>query len=412
MSYHSNNNQNKCWSCDFFCGERKYKSGIFGVDSTETSSNGTCLCKRSTKYNKTVSENNWCSKYQKWGVLTSAIDKRKNEEILKKQRLEDEKNKREIEESNRIARMEQIQLERERIFLEQERKKLEYERWYMSLSRSEKIAENNRIRNEEARKKQEVEEQRRKEELEDENNYQEAAKQLQNLVTEINYKNINKAKKEYESAERLLNSVNKEKYQLFYKQGTEKLIDNKEKIALVSRRKKNKMLITMMTFISIIVALCTLSIVGYVQHNKKMEEELNYYKNETGYTVYAGNLYKFPKEMVIPSYYKGEPVTAVKKMFSAYTEELEKIIIPDTVTKIMSFAFTYDDKRLSIVIPDSVTYMESYIFTLFPGNSYFQGNHSSLMTIIYLGTKEQWNTIIYEESYEKSISNANVVFQS
>ena len=25
MSFHSNNKQNKCWSCEFFCGERKHK---------------------------------------------------------------------------------------------------------------------------------------------------------------------------------------------------------------------------------------------------------------------------------------------------------------------------------------------------------------------------------------------------
>ena len=91
MSYHSNNNQEKCWSCEFFCGERKYKTGIFLGDTTETSSTGTCSCKRSTNFNKSVSETGRCSKYQKWGVIASAIAKKENEELLRKKKQENER---------------------------------------------------------------------------------------------------------------------------------------------------------------------------------------------------------------------------------------------------------------------------------------------------------------------------------
>ena len=94
MGFHSNSNQEKCWSCEFFCGERKHKEGLFLGDSTETSSSGTCSCKRSSYNNKTVSESGWCSKYQKWGVLASYIAKKGNEEQLKtKIEMKDSKEK-------------------------------------------------------------------------------------------------------------------------------------------------------------------------------------------------------------------------------------------------------------------------------------------------------------------------------
>lgn len=47
-----------------FCGERKRKSGIFLGNSTETSKTGTCSCRNSSYFNKTVFDTNWCSKYQ------------------------------------------------------------------------------------------------------------------------------------------------------------------------------------------------------------------------------------------------------------------------------------------------------------------------------------------------------------
>ena len=182
MSYHSNNNQEKCWSCEFFCGERKYKTGIFLGDTTETSSTGTCSCKRSTNFNKSVSETGRCSKYQKWGVIASAIAKKENEELLRKQKQENERYKIEMQEEQRRAERECRELERERIALEQERKKLEYERWYASLSTEDKKTEDLRI--EEERKKDEREAEERRIRLEQEKKNREA----QRLIDEKNAK--------------------------------------------------------------------------------------------------------------------------------------------------------------------------------------------------------------------------------
>ena len=129
MSYHNNLKQDKCWSCEFFCGERIHKTGFLG-DSIQTSWQGTCSCNRSPHYNKQISESGCCSKYQKWGVIASALAKKENDEFLRKQREERQRNEREKQEEQRRAEKERRELERERIALEQERKRLEYERWY------------------------------------------------------------------------------------------------------------------------------------------------------------------------------------------------------------------------------------------------------------------------------------------
>lgn len=146
MSNHSNNQQEQCWSCEYFCGERKFRSASFG-DSTQTSSNGICSCKRSIKYNKSVSEAERCSKYQKWVVIASAIAKKEN------QRYE-----REMQEERRRAEKERKELERERLALEAERERLEYERWYSSLTPEEKVQEDLRVEEERKRREREAEE--------------------------------------------------------------------------------------------------------------------------------------------------------------------------------------------------------------------------------------------------------------
>ena len=65
--------KDKCWSCEYFCGKRDYKRGAFLGDSVSTEGRGTCSNKRSSNYNKSINDEGWCSKYQKWGVLLSAL---------------------------------------------------------------------------------------------------------------------------------------------------------------------------------------------------------------------------------------------------------------------------------------------------------------------------------------------------
>ena len=85
MSYHSNFRQDKCWSCEFFSGQREYNHGLFG-DSVHTSDKGICKCDRSQHRDKPVYEHGWCSRYQKWGVLQSTLaQKHAEQEILEMQ---------------------------------------------------------------------------------------------------------------------------------------------------------------------------------------------------------------------------------------------------------------------------------------------------------------------------------------
>ena len=81
MSYHSNFRQDKCWSCEFFSGQREYKHGLLG-DSVHTSDKGICKCDRSKQRDKPVYEHEWCSRYQKWGVLQSTLAQKKAEQEI------------------------------------------------------------------------------------------------------------------------------------------------------------------------------------------------------------------------------------------------------------------------------------------------------------------------------------------
>lgn len=73
MSVNSNFRKDKCWSCEFFSGKREYKKGAFLGGSVSADGRGKCTNKRSSEFNRDVDENRWCSKYQKWGVLQSAL---------------------------------------------------------------------------------------------------------------------------------------------------------------------------------------------------------------------------------------------------------------------------------------------------------------------------------------------------
>ena len=81
MSYHSNFRQDKCWSCEFFSGQREYNHGLLG-DSVRTSDKGICKCDRSNQRDKPVYEHGWCSRYQKWGVLQSTLAKKQAEQEI------------------------------------------------------------------------------------------------------------------------------------------------------------------------------------------------------------------------------------------------------------------------------------------------------------------------------------------
>ena len=67
-------------------------------------------------------------------------------------------------------------------------------------------------------------------------------------------------------------------------------------------------------------------------------------------------------EIVIPSIYKGKPVTSIGDYAFYYCSNLTSVTIPDSVTSIGDEAFSDCSGLTSIVIPDSVTSIGSYAF--------------------------------------------------
>ena len=104
MSSHSNFKKEKCWSCEFFSGKREYKKGLLLGDSVNTDYKGKCSNKRSLKYNHEIDDESWCSKYQKWGVLQSALaveqQKKESQRIANELKKEQQK----VETSNSPSR--------------------------------------------------------------------------------------------------------------------------------------------------------------------------------------------------------------------------------------------------------------------------------------------------------------------
>lgn len=92
MSSHSNFKKDNCWSCEYFSGKREYKKGTFLGDSAYTDTKGKCSNNRSINCNHEIFEDDWCSKYQKWGVLQSALaveeQKKESQHILNELRKE------------------------------------------------------------------------------------------------------------------------------------------------------------------------------------------------------------------------------------------------------------------------------------------------------------------------------------
>lgn len=153
--------------------------------------------------------------------------------------------------------------------------------------------------------------------------------------------------------------------------------------------------------------------------NFTLNEDNKSYLVETGDVNYEG-------VVVIPSIYKGLPVTRVEDAAFADCHNYTKIIIPDSVTYIGDAAFSGCFNLTSIImgngvtyignyltsscqnlkrvnIPDGVTHIGEYAFNdarktksiTIPVSVTYIGAHAfaSLESITYKGTKAQWNNI-------------------
>lgn len=169
MSTNSNFRKNKCWSCEFYSCKREYKKGLLFGDSVNCDNSGICSNKRSFNYyNKTVSESNYCSKYQKWGVLQAAIAREEaNQERL--QQLQSERLAK--EEERQSLEREKYEIERERQAIAREKAELEHERWYLGLTEEER----KKYDEEQVQKKAEAQEQAKLKEKESAERYRKYA---------------------------------------------------------------------------------------------------------------------------------------------------------------------------------------------------------------------------------------------
>lgn len=290
MSYHNDDNQEKCWSCEFFCGERKRKSGIFLGNSTETSKTGTCSCRNSSHFNKTVFDTNWCSKYQKWGVIASSIAEKESQERLRKQQLENAKYEQQL-------KAEQERAEKKRRELERERSALEYQRWYSSLSLEDKEKEK-------ARLTREAEENR------------------------IRYE---QEKREKEEQRRLKAELDKRK--------------RKNKIIIGA--------CLGIIFVLMLIFGIKSCYDKKAEEERIINSNLIYEYSYSmgGYVVSAGSQYECPTDFIIPSKYEGKDVVAIKENGFRHQKNLMSLTIPATIRYIGNGAFKGCSNINSVSIP-------------------------------------------------------------
>ncbi len=145
MSTHSNFKKDKCWSCEFFSAHRKLESGFIFGDSVHTDTNGTCCNSRSTDNGRTVNEEHWCSKYQKWSLLASKLaieeQKKESERIIREQKLASQR----IQESTVERTSSYTAPSRKVDFVKKEKEEAEYKKQRkINLKKSEIAKENRR----------------------------------------------------------------------------------------------------------------------------------------------------------------------------------------------------------------------------------------------------------------------------
>lgn len=105
---------------------------------------------------------------------------------------------------------------------------------------------------------------------------------------------------------------------------------------------------------------------GFCDYKADYTLGLNYTINTDGtaYSVKKGIGYREYENVVIPSTYRGLPVTAIYSSGFSNCTNMKSIVIPDSVTEIGQLSFTACKSMKSIIIPDSVTKIGNHAFAL------------------------------------------------
>lgn len=101
MPSHHYLKEEKCWSCDYFCGYRQKQSAPFIGDYIDSSDYGSCRNPSSLNNEKRVEQSDICNQYRQWVVVQDLLKKqarRQTEKQIKKQQVQEQKQK-EFEES-------------------------------------------------------------------------------------------------------------------------------------------------------------------------------------------------------------------------------------------------------------------------------------------------------------------------
>ena len=106
--------------------------------------------------------------------------------------------------------------------------------------------------------------------------------------------------------------------------------------------------------------------------------------------------------VTIPSIYNGKRVTKIGCYAFNGCDLLENIIITNGITNIEYCAFKNCDSLKTIIIPISITFV---------GDGAFLGC-DSLKTICYKGSKEEWEKIVIEDSFDGNsiFKNATIIY--
>lgn len=122
-----------------------------------------------------------------------------------------------------------------------------------------------------------------------------------------------------------------------------------------------------------------------------------YLSNLDSYSV-TGNFGRTIPFLIIPSEYKGKPVTSIGESAFAYCSSLEKITLPSSVTSIGNFAFLNCFGLTEITIPSSVSSIGSSVFYDCKGQ----------ININYSGSISQWNSIEKSSYWDDKTGNYTI----